>query len=129
MSITKNAAPRFPVTFCSQCGEEFGPGNHGFSHCSDHEQSWDDDPLAFSQLPSQRDPLAALEECARDAARLDWIARQSLEDLAMGIVIDSNHDGEYYVCGDDYKMHYGETLRAAIDAAKAPPAPALAKEG
>lgn len=29
-------AARFPKTYCSQCGGEFGPGNAGFSHCSDH---------------------------------------------------------------------------------------------
>lgn len=29
-------APRFPATYCSSCGGEFGPGNHGFSHCEDH---------------------------------------------------------------------------------------------
>lgn len=28
--------PRFAQTSCSQCGEEQGPGNAGFSHCSDH---------------------------------------------------------------------------------------------
>jgi hypothetical protein len=27
---------KFAQTFCSQCGEEFGPGNGGYSHCSDH---------------------------------------------------------------------------------------------
>jgi hypothetical protein len=27
---------RFPKTSCSQCGREFGPGNHGFSDCSHH---------------------------------------------------------------------------------------------
>lgn len=27
---------RFPNTFCSQCGGEFGPGDHGFSHCENH---------------------------------------------------------------------------------------------
>lgn len=27
---------RFLQTYCSQCGGEFGPGNAGFSHCSDH---------------------------------------------------------------------------------------------
>lgn len=33
--------PRFPEVSCSQCGQSFGPGDHGFSHCSDHgvEQS------------------------------------------------------------------------------------------
>ena len=27
---------RFPAVSCSSCGEEFGPGNNGFSHCLDH---------------------------------------------------------------------------------------------
>jgi hypothetical protein len=29
--------PSFPETWCSQCGKGFGPGNHGFSHCEDHQ--------------------------------------------------------------------------------------------
>lgn len=28
--------PRFENTSCSQCGQEFGPGDSGFSHCSSH---------------------------------------------------------------------------------------------
>lgn len=28
--------PRFPMTYCSSCGEAFGPGDHGFSHCKHH---------------------------------------------------------------------------------------------
>ena len=28
--------PRFKETWCSQCGKEFGPGNHGYSHCENH---------------------------------------------------------------------------------------------
>jgi hypothetical protein len=27
---------RFSNVSCSQCGQEFGPGDHGYSHCSDH---------------------------------------------------------------------------------------------
>lgn len=27
---------KFMKTFCSHCGGEFGPGNHGFSRCEDH---------------------------------------------------------------------------------------------
>lgn len=27
---------KFEKTHCSQCGGEFGPGDHGYSHCSDH---------------------------------------------------------------------------------------------
>jgi len=29
--------PKYDKTFCSQCGREFGPGDHGFSHCEDHD--------------------------------------------------------------------------------------------
>jgi hypothetical protein len=37
---------RFEQTSCSQCGREFGPGAHGFSHCADHggTSRCDDDP-------------------------------------------------------------------------------------
>lgn len=34
---------RFPNTYCSQCGREFGPGDHGYSHCSDHTKPLDSD--------------------------------------------------------------------------------------
>ena len=27
---------RFSNVYCSQCGEDQGPGDHGFSHCQDH---------------------------------------------------------------------------------------------
>ncbi|WP_230461098.1 hypothetical protein [Burkholderia ubonensis] len=30
------AGLRFPRTYCSQCGQCFGPGNEGFSLCRDH---------------------------------------------------------------------------------------------
>lgn len=29
--------PRFTKTYCSQCGGEFGPGDHGYSHCQNHQ--------------------------------------------------------------------------------------------
>lgn len=52
-----------------------------------------------------------------DGDLLNWIERQDLEELSMGVVIDAPHDGEYYVNGDDCVTHYGKTLRAAIIAA------------
>ena len=33
----KPPAYKYPETFCSQCGGEFGPGNEGFSHCENHK--------------------------------------------------------------------------------------------
>lgn len=30
------ATPRFDNVGCSECGRRFGPGNAGFSHCTDH---------------------------------------------------------------------------------------------
>ena len=27
---------KFANVSCSQCGRDFGPGEHGFSHCKDH---------------------------------------------------------------------------------------------
>lgn len=27
---------RFEQTSCSQCGRDFGPGEHGYSHCDQH---------------------------------------------------------------------------------------------
>ena len=29
---------KFQNTFCSQCGGEFGPGDHGYSHCRNHQK-------------------------------------------------------------------------------------------
>lgn len=29
--------PRFENVSCSNCGQDFGPGDHGFSHCEDHQ--------------------------------------------------------------------------------------------
>lgn len=28
--------PKFDNCSCSQCGKDFGPGEHGFSHCDSH---------------------------------------------------------------------------------------------
>lgn len=30
--------PRFENVSCSSCGEDFGPGDHGFSHCENHRE-------------------------------------------------------------------------------------------
>jgi len=35
-AVKAKKLPRFANVFCSQCGEEFGPGENGFSHCANH---------------------------------------------------------------------------------------------
>lgn len=34
---------KFRETYCSQCGEEFGPGDSGFSHCDQHLRQSEDE--------------------------------------------------------------------------------------
>ena len=58
-----------------------------------------------------------LKQAAQDAAALNWIERQHLEELGMGLVIDAPNDGMYYVCGDSGTTHYGKTLREALASA------------
>lgn len=56
---------------------------------------------------------------SHDTAALNWIERQHLEELGMGLVIDAPNDGQYYVCGDSGTTHYGKTLREALGKALA----------
>lgn len=38
MNQQQQEAPRFQQTHCSQCGLSQGPGDSGYSHCSDHAE-------------------------------------------------------------------------------------------
>jgi hypothetical protein len=64
------------------------------------------------------DALAAIKAAQEDARRLDWIARQDLDDIVFGVVVDAPHDGEYIV-NAGHGPFYGKTFRTAIDAAMA----------
>lgn len=46
--------PRFAATSCSQCGCDTGPGNHGVSHCADHEKAAIAADLAYNQDKAHR---------------------------------------------------------------------------
>jgi hypothetical protein len=37
--IDEEIAARFALVHCSQCGQSFGPGDSGFSHCDDHDKT------------------------------------------------------------------------------------------
>ena len=60
-------------------------------------------------------PALIEKAMAEERERLNWIERQDLEELSMGLVVDADHDGEYFVNGDDCVTYYGPTLREAID--------------
>ena len=77
------------------------------------------DAKTLQRVETERDQLRAeVERLRADGERLDWIEHQYLEDLVMGLAVDCEHDGQYYVRGDDNKTGYGDSLRAAIDAAR-----------
>ncbi len=44
---------RFQQTSCSQCGQNFGPGEHGFSHC-DHHPGWKRDRKLARQAAARK---------------------------------------------------------------------------
>lgn len=67
----KQAEPKFAHVYCSQCGGEFGPGNHGYSDCKDHAAQVD--PVAFGHdgkpWPHTIDAKAWADEfCKRNTA-------------------------------------------------------------
>jgi hypothetical protein len=58
--------PKFAVTYCSNCGGEFGPGDAGYSHCWQHKKPVD--RLSSCKF-CRTTPGAGEEECStRDQA-------------------------------------------------------------
>jgi hypothetical protein len=49
---------RFESTFCSQCGAEFGPGDHGFSHCSDHRPKVESPDIFTIKVRHEKPPIS-----------------------------------------------------------------------
>lgn len=71
-------AARFANVSCSHCGGDFGPGNHGYSHCEDHAPKRD----VFDMLTGLRIELGAIR-CAIAEGRNDEAVR------ALGLTIKS----------------------------------------
>lgn len=72
---------------------------------------------ALQRRQDRTHPTPVSAEEAQDAARLDWIARQDLDDIVFGLVVDAPHDGEYVVNAGRGPF-YGKTFREALDAAR-----------
>lgn len=64
--------PQYKKTFCSQCGAEFGPGDHGYSHCDQHQPAG----RAFSNWYLGRGADADGGEAQRVAFEAGWDARE-----------------------------------------------------
>lgn len=60
---------RFENVSCSQCGREFGPGDHGFSHCQDHPGHKRDEMLA--ELIEMADPNGEIAYTSNTREALD----------------------------------------------------------
>lgn len=60
---------KFPEVFCSQCGEGFGPGDNGFSHCESHAGLFSTERTFWSRHPELKpriDSVTRLRMYAED---------------------------------------------------------------
>lgn len=57
--------PRFANVSCSQCGGDFGPGNHGYSHCDTHSNRREITVLADPTI------TPTYQDCVCCSARVD----------------------------------------------------------
>jgi hypothetical protein len=83
---------RFQQTSCSECGREFGPGNHGYSHCSSHTKEKPMSPevmLVPRREGENHHVIAARLRLMREALRSSGIeAANRLMDRAEAYAID-----------------------------------------
>ena len=60
---------KFANVSCSQCGNDFGPGDHGFSHCQDHATKLE----VIEGLSSWADGIREdLSTATREWERIAW---------------------------------------------------------
>lgn len=58
--------PRFAATSCSQCGQDTGPGDGGFSHCADH-RARDAQRALFGTINRAVQPASIAQRFAYDS--------------------------------------------------------------
>jgi len=94
--------PRFLVTYCSSCGEAFGPGDHGYSHCADHGES-------IAELK------AAIRKPGNDAARdliLRTLKAHRFEGKDIAAMLYEAHEA---MIGSQYMLHGSVDLEVVAD--------------
>ena len=63
--------PKFDNVSCSSCGRGFGPGDWGYSHCSDHAGGGDWQERYIGQLQVMVDDMRRdMDASTREVARL-----------------------------------------------------------
>ena len=99
------AQPRFPETFCSNCGQAFGPGDHGFSHCDNHP-GWKRDRKLARQ--------AAARKGAETRARRRALAELTAETERLGLYADEKtaRDEDRFRAAKEERL-IGRTLKTA----------------
>jgi hypothetical protein len=110
--------PKFEKTYCSNCGREFGPGNHGYSHCENH--------LHLQSINSTGVPMDH-----RRALQLLSEAQVYAPSVVPGL-----GQGGFYIFSAAKVLGHGETIEDAFADAKArdnipdlPPRPTFFAEG
>jgi hypothetical protein len=96
-------ASRFPNTYCSQCGGEFGPGDHGYSHCQDHRMNAMT-PANYSELANEHVVGVMLVEAIGNAIRR---AQKACPTLDTGLFEDALSDfrGGLSTLNDELTAH------------------------
>lgn len=78
------SSPRFANVTCSQCAQDFGPGNAGFSHCRNHRSEAEN---------REHDAFEAADNTAFQAARsvlaqIDGITDVAFNERALVLILD-----------------------------------------
>jgi hypothetical protein len=86
---------KFQKTYCSQCGGEFGPGDHGYSHCSDHRKDAQQDEPLETTIRTQEGPRVSVSEwdeggawlhlSTRNTTAYAALSRKEAEQLLIGL--------------------------------------------
>lgn len=75
-----DASPKFDKTWCSNCGREFGPGDHGYSHCDQH-------------TPQKPEPSPSVEE-ERKRGRIPERGTDARDDYYYGLGLQAGAAAE-----------------------------------
>ena len=116
---------KFPEVFCSQCGEGFGPGDNGFSHCESHAGLFPTEPHTFGpadwvrtfeeiKAEASAQAMAEIEEKRRYLAE----SKKPAEDLWMAILAAQGKCQEAMECFLDLHEMAWELVQAEQQRAK-----------